>query len=68
MLILILIDVHYLQNVVFCFEKDLNGQNCFLPDSHYPIKRSTSIISHPPSGGNSPILLNAIWKKLVQGP
>ena len=29
MLILILIDVRYLQKVVFSFEIDSNGQNCF---------------------------------------
>ena len=36
MLILILIDVQYLQNVVFSFEKGLNVQNHSLSDSHHP--------------------------------
>ena len=37
-LILILIGVHYLQSVVFSFEKGLNGQNHSSLDSHRPIK------------------------------
>ena len=39
MLILILIDVQYLQNLVFSFEKGLNVQNHSLPDSHHSIKK-----------------------------
>ena len=39
MLILILIDAHYLQNVVFSFEKGSGGQNHFWSDSHKLIKR-----------------------------
>ena len=38
MLILILIDVQYLQNVVFSFEKGLNVQNCSLFNSLHLIK------------------------------
>ena len=47
MLILISIDVQYLQNVVFSFEKCSNGQNHSLSDSHLPIKKS-----HPPHQQN----------------
>ena len=39
MLILILIDVQYLQNDVFSFEKDLIGQNYSSLDSDHPIKK-----------------------------
>ena len=39
MLILISIDVQYLQNIVFSFEKGSDGQNYSL-DSHHPIKNS----------------------------
>ena len=42
MLILIWIDVQYLQNV-FSFEKGSNGSNNFPSDFHYPIKK----IPHP---------------------
>ena len=38
MLILILIDVQYLHNVVYSFEKLSNHQNHRLPDSHHWIK------------------------------
>ena len=34
MVILILINVHYLQNIVFSFQEDSNGQNHSLSDSH----------------------------------
>ena len=37
MLILILIDVQYLQNVVFSFEKGSNGQNHSSSGSHHHI-------------------------------
>ena len=36
MLILILLNAHYFQNVVFSFEKGSNGQNNLLSDSHHP--------------------------------
>ena len=37
MLILVLIDVQYLQNVGFCIEKDSDAHNHFLSDSHHLI-------------------------------
>ena len=37
MLILILIDVQYLQNAVFSFEKGSNRQNHFSSGSHHPV-------------------------------
>ena len=40
-LILILIDVQYLQINVFYFEKGLNGQMHFSSDPHHLIKKST---------------------------
>ena len=57
MVILILIDVQYLQKVVFSFEKDLNDQNHSSSGSRHPIKI-------PPVGGFPPPTLNAIWKTL----
>ena len=36
---LILIGIQNLQNIVFSFEKCLNGQNHILSDSHHSIKR-----------------------------
>ena len=42
MLIFILVDVYYLQNGVFYFEKDLNGQMHPSSDAHHLIKKSTS--------------------------
>ena len=45
-LILILIDVQYLQNVDFSFEKGLNGQNYSSSDSQHPIKKSLEQTSH----------------------
>ena len=39
MLILILINVQYLQNVVFNFEKGSNGQTHSSATSHHPIKK-----------------------------
>ena len=41
MLILILMDVQYLQNVVFRFKKGSNGQNHSSFDFHNPIKNFT---------------------------
>ena len=43
MLILIFINVQYLQDVAFSFEKSLNGQNHSLSDFHYCIKKSASV-------------------------
>ena len=39
MVILILINVQYLQNVVFSFEKGLSGQNHALSDSRHPTEK-----------------------------
>ena len=49
MLILILINVQYFQNVVFSFENGLNGQNLSSSDSYHLI--------FPPAGGDFPYLL-----------
>ena len=54
MLILILINVQFLQNVVFSFENGSVGQNQSSGDSYYQIKKSPSKISYPPNGGNFP--------------
>ena len=49
MLILILIDVQYLESVVFYFEKGLTGKMNSSSIVHYLIKKSTpSTISHSP--------------------
>ena len=68
MLILILIDVQYLQNLVFSFEKGSNVQNHSLSDSHHSIKK------FPPAKFPIPLLkgfsclpLNTIWKTLMMG-
>ena len=47
MLILILVDIQYLQNVVFSFEQGSNGQNHFLSDSH-PLDRKILPEQHFP--------------------
>ena len=67
MLILILTDVQYSQNVVFGFEKGLNVQNHTSSDSHHPIKKSAPPckIYHPSLGGFLSLPLNAIWKTLA---
>ena len=44
MLILVLIDVQYIQNVVSSFEKGSNGQNHSSSDSHHPITNTPSKI------------------------
>ena len=64
--VLILIDVQYLQNVVFSFEMGSNGQNQSLSDSHLWIKKS---FPHWDGGGNPtyPLVLFAktlLWKQL----
>ena len=68
-LISILIDVQYLQNDVFYFEKGLNGQMHSSSDAHHLIRKSTpSKISYSPSTrGLFPPPLNAIWKTLISG-
>ena len=59
MLILILIDVQYLQKVVFCFEKGSNGQNHSSSASHHHIKKipplrgHEMLLEHPDRNGNS---------------
>ena len=47
MLIFALIDVQYLQNVVFSFEKGLNGLNYPSPGSHDPINPPNKISVSP---------------------
>ena len=64
MLMLILIDVQYLQNVLFSFEKGSNGENHSLTDSYHPMKKSPSRISHLPTGQEFPLPLNTVWKTL----
>ena len=65
MLILVLMDVQYLQNVVI-FQKGSNCQMHFSLDSNHPIKKSPhpSKIYFPHVGGISPAPLNTIWKTL----
>ena len=64
MLILILIDVQYLQNVNFSFEKGSNGHNSLLLKVPPPDKKSPQQnFSFPPTVGKCfPPPLNAIWK------
>ena len=50
-------DVLYLQNVVSNFEKGWNGQS-HSSDLYHPIKKSSSKILHPPTGGVSPTPLD----------
>ena len=57
MLILILIDVQYLQSVDSSFKKGSNGQNHSSSGSHHLINRSPQQNFIPPP-------LNAIWKTL----
>ena len=60
MLLFILINVQYLQNVVFSFEKGLSGQNHSLSDSHHLIEKSP--LANFPSP--SPLtLLGKPWTK-----
>ena len=61
MLILILISVQYLKNVVFYFEKGLNGQNHPLSDSHHPIKNLSP-------GKSISLPRDAIWNTLDKEP
>ena len=65
MLILILIDIQYLQNVVLSFEKGLNGQNHSSSGSHHHINLipQTKLLI-PPLGEKFPPPINAIWKTL----
>ena len=59
MLILILIDVQYLQNIVFSFEKGSNSQNHSSSDSHHLIKKSPQKnVTFSPTGENPPSHIN----------
>ena len=65
MLILILIDDQYLQDVTSSFEKDLNGQNYSTSDSHRLTRKSPQqSFSFPPEEANFTCLFNSIWKNL----
>ena len=63
MLILILINDQYLQNVAFSFEKGVSGQNHSLSDCHHSIEKFPQ--KYPTS---HPLLLSTIWKTLEKGP
>ena len=69
MLIMILIDGQHLLKVVFSFEEGSNIQNNSSSGSQHPITKfpSTKFSILLPTGGDSPPLLNAIWKTLVSG-
>ena len=62
MLILISIDIQYLQNVVFSYKKESRGQNHSLSDSYYPIKKFLQ------ANFPSPLPLSTIGKTLGKGP
>ena len=63
MLILILIDVQYLQNVVLSLEKGSDDQNHSSSDSLQLIKKFLAPkFSSPLHREKSPLPLNAIWK------
>lgn len=52
MVILIITDVQYLQNVVFGFEENRNGQSHCSLDTHHPIKESPQVkLPIPPTVG-----------------
>ena len=63
MLILILINVQYLQNVVFSFEKGSSGQNHSLSDSHNQIEKSLQV-----NFSSTSLPLTTVWKTLDRGP
>ena len=68
MLILILIDVQYLQKLVFSFEKGSNVQNHSVSDSHHSIKKfPPAKFPIPLLRGFYCLLLNFIWKTLIMG-
>ena len=60
---MILIDVQYLQNVVFSFEKGLSGQG-HSSDLNHPIKKLPSRIPNMTTGGISPPFEKS-WTSLV---
>ena len=56
-------DVQYLQNVIFSFKEDSNGQIHSSSNYHHPIKESPSKISHrPTTGGHFPYYLTLFGK------
>ena len=66
MLILILVDVQYLQKVVFIFGKGSNSQNHSSLDSHHQIKKSPCKISRFPTlEGLSFLTFNTTGKALL---
>ena len=62
MLILILINVLYLKNVVFSFEKGSIGHSHSLLHSNLPIEKS------PRANFPSPLPITTIWKTQDKGP
>ena len=70
MLIFILIDVQYIQNAIFCFEKGSNRQNHYSSGSHHLVNPPPlTKISNPPDQWwgmypPPPPPLTAIWKTL----
>ena len=58
MLILILINAHYLQKAAFSFEQGLNGQNYSPSDLHHSIKNTPGKFPTPPAP-------NTIWKTVL---
>ena len=70
MIILILINVQDLQNVVFSFEKDSNGQNHSLSDFYHPIKNPLSKISCLPvnTGRNSHSFSHWVGREVTSYP
>ena len=67
MLVLILTDVKYLQNVTFNFEKSWNSRN-HSSDSHQSMKNSLPSKTYhapPQCGGEiSPLTRNTFWKTI----
>ena len=69
MLISILIDVQYSQEVVFSFEKGSNSQNPSSSGSIHPVKKfplPSKISDSSLTEGNFPPPFTAIWKTLIQ--
>ena len=62
---LILMNVHYLKNVVFRFEEELNGQIHSSSDSHHLITLQRNFSFSRPFGGNFPLLHNTFCKTLL---
>ena len=57
------INVQYLQNVAYSFEKGLSGQNHTFWDSHHPTQKSP-----PQANFLAPLPSNTIWKNLDKRP